>query len=60
MDCKHTRIAKIDKFYRCRDCGQLFDEMPKVATKTEDKPVEAEAPAKKAPAKKPAARKGAK
>lgn len=54
--CKHERLAKIDTFWRCRDCGEIFTEKPEVkpAAKAEA------APKEKAPAKKPAARKGAK
>ena len=47
--CKHERIAKIDKIYRCRDCGQLFDEMPKPVKADSEEPKKA---VKKAPAKK--------
>ena len=55
--CKHEKLAKIDKIWRCRECGQLFDEPPKaeiviIKETPEDAP-------KKAPVKK-TARKGAK
>lgn len=63
--CKHERLAKIDTFWRCRDCGEIFTEKPEgnvvAKAKIEDAPKEVDvAPAKKAPAKKPAAKKGAK
>lgn len=55
--CKHENLAKIDKVWRCRDCGQIFDTPPvKAEEKPEAKPVKVAA---KAPTKKPA-RKGAK
>ena len=50
--CKHEKLAKIDTFWRCRECGEIFDEPPKVIIKDEDEP-------KKAPVKK-VAKKGAK
>jgi ribosomal protein L37AE/L43A len=57
--CKHENVAKIDKVWRCRECGEIFDTPPaKIEEKPEAKPVKAAEP-KKAPAKKPA-RKGAK
>lgn len=53
--CKHENMAKIDKVWRCRDCGEVFTEKPVV------KAVKVEEPAEEKPkvAKKPA-RKGAK
>ena len=50
--CKHEKLAKIDKIWRCRECGEIFTEPPKA--------VKAAEPEEKKPAKKPAAKKGAK
>jgi ribosomal protein L37AE/L43A len=56
--CKHERLAKIDTFWRCRDCGEIFNEPPKaVKAEKAEEIIEAE---EKKPAKKPAAKKGAK
>jgi ribosomal protein L37AE/L43A len=58
--CKHENLAKIDKVWRCRDCGEIFTEPPKagkVIVKEDEAPV-AE-PIKKSPVKR-AAKKGAK
>lgn len=53
--CKHEKLAKIDKIWRCRECGEIFTEPPKVIIKED----EVEVPVKKAPVKK-TAKKGAK
>lgn len=47
--CKHEKLAKIDKIWRCRECGEIFTEPPKVIIKEDEK-----APVKKT------AKKGAK
>lgn len=51
--CKHEKLAKIDKIWRCRECGEIFTEPPKAINKEDEEPV------KKAPVKK-TAKKGAK
>ena len=56
--CKHEKLAKIDKIWRCRECGEIFTEPPK-AGKVAIKEDEVEEPVKKAPVKK-TAKKGAK
>lgn len=56
--CKHEKLAKIDKIWRCRECGEIFTEPPK-AGKAIIKEDEVEEPVKKAPVKK-TAKKGAK
>lgn len=53
--CKHENLAKIDKVWRCRDCGEIFTEKPVVKAVKVEEPAEV----KKAPVKK-TARKGAK
>ena len=56
--CKHEKLAKIDKIWRCRECGEIFTEPPKtVKAEKAEEIIEAE---EKKPAKKPAAKKGAK
>lgn len=59
--CKHQNLAKIDKIWRCRDCGEIFTEKPKAVLPSLDDIEEApvEKPVKKAPVKK-AVKKGAK
>lgn len=56
--CKHQNLAKIDKIWRCRDCGEIFTEKPKAVLPSLDD-IDEEKPVKKAPAKK-AVKKGAK
>ena len=52
--CNHERLAKIDNFWRCRDCGEIFTEKPeakpvKAAKVEQDEPKKT---VKKAPVKK--------
>lgn len=51
--CKHKNLAKIDKIWRCRDCGEIFTEKPKPEIPSLDD-IEDEKPVKavKKPAKK--------
>jgi transposase-like protein len=52
--CKHENLAKISKYWRCRDCGEVFTEKPEVKAEPKTKPEVKKAPVKKT------AKKGAK